>query len=90
MGFEALWAPRWVDNATGNLQFLGREAILGRDCYKWSLDELRTFKIKGVRGPRSIAGVFPGHPNYYFQDVSALFAGICPRSHAFCEDLLSA
>lgn len=46
--------PQWVNNATGNLQYLGREEILGRTCHKWSVE-----------------GVFPGHLNYYFEDVAS-------------------
>eukprot|EP00435_Cladocopium_sp_Y103_P010963 s530_g2.t2 len=46
--------PQWLNNATGNLQYLGREEILGRTCHKWSVE-----------------GVFPGHLNYYFEDVAS-------------------
>eukprot|EP00929_Paragymnodinium_shiwhaense_P118826 TRINITY_DN90723_c0_g1_i1.p1 TRINITY_DN90723_c0_g1~~TRINITY_DN90723_c0_g1_i1.p1 ORF type:complete len:252 (+),score=13.45 TRINITY_DN90723_c0_g1_i1:60-815(+) len=48
--------PQWLDNATGNLVYLGVQYIKDIDshCHKWS-----------------VAGLVPEHPNYYYQHVES-------------------
>jgi len=47
--------PQWVNNATGNLLYMGVEAVRGAACHKWD--------VLGLGDPP--------HDNFYFQFVDS-------------------
>jgi hypothetical protein len=46
-------SPKWVNNSTGNLVYVGREDVRGALCHKWNVQGLGE----------------PPHDNFYFQSV---------------------